>query len=76
MLISTAGSTSAASTGSRRDLAAKYPIKIVRKKKIKPLICSIHNLSAYRRPNCQNATALAAATFRESTPCDMGMRTV
>ena len=24
----------------------------------------------------QNATALAAATFRESTPCDMGIFTV
>ena len=27
-------------------------------------------------PNCQKATALAAATFRESTPWDMGIRTV
>ena len=27
-------------------------------------------------PSCQKATALAAATFRESTPWDMGMRTV
>ena len=26
--------------------------------------------------SCQNATALAAATLSESTPCDMGMRTV
>ena len=26
--------------------------------------------------SCQNATALAAATFSESTPCDIGMRTV
>lgn len=31
---------------------------------------------AYRTPSCQKATALAAATFRESTPWDMGMRTV
>lgn len=30
----------------------------------------------YFKPNCQNATALAAATFKESTPCDIGMRTV
>lgn len=29
-----------------------------------------------RFPSCQNATALAAATFRESTPWDIGMRTV
>ena len=27
-------------------------------------------------PSCQNATALAAATFRESTPWDMGIFTV
>lgn len=26
--------------------------------------------------SCQKATALAAATLRESTPWDMGMRTV
>lgn len=26
--------------------------------------------------SCQNATALAAATFKESTPWDMGMQTV
>jgi len=30
----------------------------------------------YLLPNCQKATALAAATFSESTPWDMGMRTV
>lgn len=30
----------------------------------------------YCLPSCQNATALAAATLRESTPWDMGMRTV
>ena len=30
----------------------------------------------YRARSCQKATALAAATFRESTPWDMGMRTV
>lgn len=33
-------------------------------------------LQNHRIPNCQNATALAAATFRESTPWDMGIRTV
>lgn len=27
-------------------------------------------------PSCQKATALAAATFSESTPCVIGMRTV
>ena len=27
-------------------------------------------------PSCQKATALAAATFRESTPWDMGIFTV
>ena len=27
-------------------------------------------------PSCQNATALAAATFSESTPWDMGILTV
>ena len=27
-------------------------------------------------PSCQNATALAAATFKESTPCAIGMHTV
>ena len=27
-------------------------------------------------PSCQNATALAAATFRESTPLAMGIRTL
>lgn len=26
------------------------------------------NLISYHRPNCQKATALAAATFKESTP--------
>lgn len=30
----------------------------------------------YREPNCQKATALAAATFNESTPWDMGILTV
>jgi len=30
----------------------------------------------YKRPNCQKATALAAATLRESTPWDMGIFTV
>lgn len=30
----------------------------------------------YRFPSCQKATALAAATFKESTPWDIGMRTV
>ena len=35
-------------------------------------VCCSH----YRTLNCQNATALAAATLRESTPWDMGIRTV
>ena len=30
----------------------------------------------YRTRSCQKATALAAATFRESTPWDMGISTV
>ena len=30
----------------------------------------------YFARSCQNATALAAATFRESTPCCIGIRTV
>ena len=30
----------------------------------------------HRGRSCQKATALAAATFRESTSWDMGMRTV
>ena len=30
----------------------------------------------YYRPSCQKATALAAATLRESTPWDMGILTV
>ena len=30
----------------------------------------------YLFPNCQKATALAAATFKESTPWDMGIFTV
>ncbi len=30
----------------------------------------------YRALNCQNATALAAATFRLSTPCCIGIMTV
>jgi hypothetical protein len=30
----------------------------------------------YREQSCQKATALAAATLRESTPWDMGIRTV
>ncbi len=29
-----------------------------------------------RFPSCQNATALAAATLRESTPCVIGIITV
>ena len=32
--------------------------------------------SPYRTRSCQKATAPAAATLRESTPCPMGMRTV
>jgi hypothetical protein len=31
---------------------------------------------AYRLPSCQQATALAAATFSESTPWDIGILTV
>ena len=38
-----------------------------------PLGCFFH---AFRLPNCQKATALAAATLRESTPWDMGIITV
>ena len=34
------------------------------------------NVGAIIRPSCQKATALAAATFRESTPWNIGMRTV
>ena len=30
----------------------------------------------FRLPSCQKATALAAATFKESTPWDMGIKTV
>lgn len=30
----------------------------------------------YKRPSCQKATVLAAATLRESTPWDMGIFTV
>lgn len=30
----------------------------------------------YLDPSCQNATALAAATFKESTPCVIGIFTV
>ena len=30
----------------------------------------------YKRPSCQKATALAAATLRESTPWDIGIFTV
>ena len=33
-------------------------------------------LSYLLRPSSQNATALAAATFKESTPCDIGIITV
>ncbi len=33
-------------------------------------------VSAARTRNCQKATALAAATLRESTPWAMGMRTM
>ena len=32
--------------------------------------------TCYWFPSCQKATALAAATFKESTPWLMGMRTV
>ena len=39
-------------------------------------IGEVEMLFFYRLPNCQKATALAAATFKESTPCDMGIRTV
>ena len=35
-------------------------------------VCCSH----YRTLNCHNATALAAATFKESTPCDIGILTV
>lgn len=33
-------------------------------------------LNYFLEPSCQKATALAAATFKESTPWDMGIRTV
>ena len=36
----------------------------------------IYILSFYLLPNTQNATALAAATLSESTPCPMGILTV
>lgn len=32
--------------------------------------------TTYFFPNCQKATALAAATFKESTSCDIGILTV
>ena len=35
-----------------------------------------HKRGTYKRPSCQKATALAAATLRESTPWDMGIFTV
>ena len=34
------------------------------------------DIYVYLEPSCQNATALAAATFNESTPWDMGMQTL
>ena len=39
-------------------------------------ICNACNRRGRYLPSCQNATALAAATFRESTPWDMGIFTV
>ena len=42
---------------------------------IDQIIGSLHNSSLSLFLNSQNATALAAATFRESTPWAMGIRT-
>jgi len=39
-------------------------------------LTSVGVLFCYLARSCQNATALAAATFSESTSWDMGMRTV
>ncbi len=43
---------------------------------IKTKIDFFMNKPVYRVPSCQNATALAAATFKESTPWDIGISTV
>ena len=40
------------------------------------LCASYPGFVVYFARNCQNATALAAATLRESTPWDMGIMTV
>ena len=40
------------------------------------MICQENYVLFQRRPSCQKATALAAATFSESTPWDMGIFTV
>ena len=57
-----------------------YVCKYLAKKYTKDnRFCSAHGgptKECYCLPSCQNATALAAATLRESTPWDMGMRTV
>ena len=39
-------------------------------------ICEASFSKPFYRPSCQKATALAAATFSESTPWDMGIFTV
>ncbi len=43
---------------------------------IPPIFSVPRNHTPHPFPSSQKATALAAATFRESTPWDMGIRTV
>ena len=40
------------------------------------IVCMVAGRFLWRVCNCQKATALAAATFKESTPCDIGILTV
>ena len=40
------------------------------------VLIMLERAGCYRTRSCQKATALAAATLRESTWWDMGMRTV
>ena len=54
---------------SNNDLS-KLPVRVLRLQLLRLEISSLFYASS------QNATALAAATFSESTPCDIGIFTV
>ena len=74
--ISTTGKTLNSIIPINPTSAAYQMIKLTAAAKVPSAIAQTKALSSAYLASSQNATALAAATFRESTPCDIGIFTV